>query len=86
MTAVGRKRTILSNTAETGFVPIAEIVGALAVFLTVFYLAIQIRQNTKSNEPSAVVITLAHLAIQIRQNSGVTRAARLFLAAEIHSR
>jgi hypothetical protein len=29
----------------------------------------------------AVVITLAYLAIQIRQNTGVTPAARLFLAA-----
>jgi hypothetical protein len=29
----------------------------------------------------AVVITVAYLAIQICQNTGVTRAARLFLAA-----
>ena len=33
---------------------VGEIIGALAVFLTLVYLAIQIRQNTKSVQASAV--------------------------------
>ena len=32
---------------------IGEIVGALAVFLTLIYLALQIRQNTKAVQASA---------------------------------
>jgi hypothetical protein len=45
---------------------IGEIVGALAVFLTLFYLAIQIRQNTKSNEASAIDAAMSGYA-QINQ-------------------
>lgn len=33
---------------------VGEIVGALAVFLTLIYLAIQIRQNTKAVQASAI--------------------------------
>lgn len=45
---------------------IGEIVGASAVFVTLIYLAIQIRQNTRSNEASAVDAAMSGYA-QINQ-------------------
>ena len=38
-----------------------EIVGALAVFLTLAYLSIQIRQNTKAVRASAIDSALSHI-------------------------
>ena len=40
---------------------IGEIVGAIAVFLTLVYLAIQIRQNTKSVQAAAIDSTISQV-------------------------
>ncbi len=42
---------------------IGEIVGALAVFLTLFYLALQIRQNTKAVQASAVDASISKVNV-----------------------
>ena len=49
---------------------IGETVGALAVFLTLIYLAIQIRQNTKAVKAAAIDST----------NSQVSRIRELIIA------
>jgi hypothetical protein len=54
---------------------IGEIVGALAVFLTLGYLAVQIRQNTKAVRASALdssVNAVNNVRVAIFQSSEVT--------------
>lgn len=46
---------------------IGEIVGALAVFLTLIYLAMQIRQNTSSVRAAAVDAAITHIS-RIRES------------------
>ena len=46
---------------------IGEIVGALAVFLTLVYLAMQIRQNTKAVQASAVDASISKVT-SVRQS------------------
>ena len=45
---------------------IGEIVGAAAVFLTLIYLALQIRQNTSSVRLAAVDAAITHVS-NVRQ-------------------
>jgi hypothetical protein len=54
---------------------IGEIIGALAVFLTLGYLAVQIRQNTKAVRASALdssVSAVNNVRVAIFQSSEVT--------------
>ena len=46
---------------------IGEIIGALAVFLTLIYLALQIRQNTKAVQASAVDASISKVT-SVRQS------------------
>jgi hypothetical protein len=46
---------------------IGEIIGALAVFLTLIYLALQIRQNTKAVQASAVDASISKVT-NVRQS------------------
>ena len=46
---------------------IGEIIGALAVFLTLIYLALQIRQNTKAVRASAVDASISKVT-SVRQS------------------
>ena len=46
---------------------IGEIIGALAVFLTLIYLALQIRQNTKAVQASAVDASISRVT-SVRQS------------------
>ena len=46
---------------------IGEIIGALAVFLTLIYLALQIRQNTKAVQASAVDASIGKVT-SVRQS------------------
>ena len=41
---------------------IAELLGALAVFITLVYLTLQIRQNTKAVRASAMNASVGHIA------------------------
>jgi len=45
---------------------LGEIVGALAVFLTLIYLAVQIRQNTMAVRASAIDAAILHIS-NVRQ-------------------
>ncbi len=46
---------------------IGEIIGALAVFLTLIYLALQIRQNTKAVQASAIDASISKVT-SVRQS------------------
>jgi hypothetical protein len=46
---------------------VAEIIGALAVFLTLMYLALQIRQNTKAVQASAIDASISKVT-NVRQS------------------
>ena len=53
---------------------LAELAGALAVFLTLVYLALQIRQNThatRSSSHHAVTDALNHLNLTLAQDEKV---------------
>jgi hypothetical protein len=55
---------------------IGEIIGALAVFITLVYLALQIRQNTKAVQSSALDSTVSASSIarqSIYENDEVAR-------------
>jgi hypothetical protein len=55
---------------------IGEIIGALAVFLTLAYLALQIRQNTKTIQASAVDASISKLQavrVSMYESGEVTR-------------
>ncbi len=55
---------------------IGEIIGALAVFLTLVYLALQIRQNTKAIQASAVdagISRLNDVRESVYENGDLTR-------------
>ncbi len=55
---------------------IGEIIGALAVFLTLVYLALQIRQNTKAIQASAVdagISKLNDVRESVYENGDLTR-------------
>ncbi len=55
---------------------IGEIIGALAVFLTLVYLALQIRQNTKAIQASAIdsgISKLNDVRESLYENGDLTR-------------
>lgn len=62
---------------------IGEVVGAISVVVTLFYLSIQIRQNTRSNTVSAEIVALQQLAGWVSRISMDKDAQRLWdLVAE----
>jgi hypothetical protein len=59
---------------------IGEIVGAAAVVLTLAYLAMQIRQNTRTVKAAshhAITDSMNHISISIAQNPDVARIWRM---------
>ena len=57
---------------------IGELIGAVAVILTLLYLATQIRQNTKSNQTAAIQMMSAQNAEWLSLLSQPDGAAKLF--------
>lgn len=57
---------------------IGEVVGAIAVVLTLLYLATQLRQNTRSNQTSAIQMVSAQNAEWLSLLSQPDGAAKLF--------
>ena len=63
---------------------VAEVIGALAVLITLIYLALQIRQNTRAINSSALDSTVNTISIarqSIYENDDVARAYLKGLAA-----
>jgi len=58
---------------------VGEIVGALAVFLTLAYLAIQIRQNTRAVQSSAIDSSINRISAMRQSLSENTELATLYL-------
>ena len=58
---------------------VGEIIGALAVFLTLAYLAIQIRQNTRAVQSSAVDSGINRISALRQSLSENTELATLYL-------
>jgi len=58
---------------------VGEIVGALAVFLTLAYLAIQIRQNTRAVQSSAIGSSINRISAMRQSLSENTELATLYL-------
>lgn len=62
---------------------VGEIVGAIAVVVSLVYLSIQIRQNTRSNQTSAEIESLQQITNWVRRISTDKDAQRLYdLVAE----
>ena len=57
---------------------VGEIVGATAVVVSLVYLAVQIRQNTRSNRVSAELGTLEQLTSWVRRFSTDKDAQRIW--------
>jgi hypothetical protein len=61
---------------------VGETVGALAVLVTLVYLAVQIRQNTKAVRAAAVDSTTSHLS-KIREVYLSTRMSQICIEEEM---
>ncbi len=63
---------------------IGEIVGALAVFLTLVYLALQIRQNTKAIQASAVDASISKLTVVRESLYESAELTRVYIKGQAH--
>ncbi len=63
---------------------IGEIVGALAVFLTLVYLALQIRQNTKAIQASAVDASISKLTVVRESLYESGELTRVYIKGQAH--